>query len=83
MLWSPTGLTMDPMGNVYVADTANHRIQLFLVGQTEGMTIAGITATAGSNATLFSAPYSVRLDSQLNLYVADQLNHRVQKFLRY
>ena len=79
----PTRLTLDPMGNLYVADRDNHRIQLFMNGQFEGITIAGITNINGSNATLLSAPWSVTLDSQLNLYVADSNNHRVQKFLRY
>ena len=30
----------------------------------------------------FSEPWSIALDSKGNLYVADALNHRVQKFLR-
>lgn len=78
-----TGVTLDPMGNLYVADRNNHRIQLFMNGQFEGMTIAGATNITGNNASLLSAPWSVALDSQLNLYVADSNNHRVQKFLRY
>ncbi|CAF4405295.1 unnamed protein product [Rotaria sp. Silwood2] len=79
----PTGVTLDPMGNMYVADTGNHRIQLFLAGQTNGTTIAGITGVSGSNSTQLNSPYSIRLDNQLNLYVADTLNHRIQKYLRY
>ena len=71
------------MGNLYVADRNNHRIQLFMNGQLEGITIAGITSTIGSNSTLLTVPWSVALDNQLNLYVADSANHRVQKFLRY
>lgn len=82
-LYRPEGLTVDPMGNIYVADTYNHRIQLFLNGQTTGITIAGIAGTPGSNSTLLNLPYGVALDSQLNLYVVDSNNHRVQKFLRY
>lgn len=79
----PTGVTLDPMGNLYVADRNNHRIQLFMNGQFQGITIAGVTSVNGSNATLLSAPWSVAFDSQLNLYVADANNHRVQKFVRY
>lgn len=82
-LYRPADVTFDPMGNMYVADRNNHRIQLFLNGQTEGITIAGITGVSGSNATLLNEPRSVKLDSQLNLYVTDSLNHRIQKFLRY
>lgn len=82
-LYRPTRITLDPMGNLYVADRDNQRIQLFMNGHFEGITIAGITGVSGSNATLFSAPWSVAFDSQLNLYVADSNNHRIQKFLRY
>ena len=83
LLNSPFGVTSDPMGNIYVSDTSNHRIQLFLAGQLSGITIAGSTGIRGNDSNLLYAPYAVQLDSQLNLYVADRNNHRVQKYLRY
>jgi sugar lactone lactonase YvrE len=83
LLSYPNGVTLDPMGNLYVADTGNQRIQLFLSGQNVGTTIAGITGSSGSASVQLNSPYSVRLDSQLNLYVADLSNNRIQKFLRY
>ena len=79
----PMGFAFDYMGNLYVADTSNHRIQLFVAGSLNGTTIAGVTSTAGNGAYLLNGPLSVALDSDLNLYVADYNNHRVQKFLRY
>ncbi|CAF1506180.1 unnamed protein product [Adineta ricciae] len=79
----PTGLTLDPMGNLYVADLINHRIQLFMNGQMNGTTIAGITGQSGNDSLSLNSPYTVALDNQLNLYVADNHNHRIQKFLRY
>jgi DNA-binding beta-propeller fold protein YncE len=79
----PTEVTLDPMGNIYVADGFNERIQFFYANQLNGTTIMGFTAISGNNATTLNRPLSVRLDSQLNLYVADSLNHRIQKFLRY
>jgi len=72
-LSSPSDVTYDPMGNIYVADTGNGRIQLFLNGKSNGTTIA----------SSFAAPVSVKLDNQLNLYVADFDNSRIQKFVRY
>ena len=83
LLSGPVGITMDMMGNIYCADALNHRIQLFLEGQSEGITIAGITGVNGSNATTLYTPYWVELDNQLNLYVSDTSNRRIQKFSRY
>jgi sugar lactone lactonase YvrE len=83
LLYYPVGISLDPMGNIYVADSYNHRIQLFLAGQTAGITIAGITNSPGNNSTLLNAPFWVALDNQLNLYVADTNNHRIQMFQRY
>ena len=73
----------DPIGNMYVADRGNQRIQLFMSGKYVGQTIAGVTGVSGINASLLGGPWSLKLDNQLNLYVADTDNHRIQKFLRY
>ena len=79
----PIDVTLDPMGNIYIADRNNHRVQILMVGYGEAITIAGISSLFGTNATLLHTPYAVRLDDQLNLYVADSQNHRIQMFLRY
>jgi sugar lactone lactonase YvrE len=83
LLNHPLSVKLDPMGNIYVADMLNHRIQLFLVGESDAITIAGVTGVSGSNSTLLYRPYSLALDNQLNLYVTDTFNHRVQRFFRY
>ena len=82
-LLQATDMVLDPMGNMYVADRNNHRIQFFMPGEYVGKTIAGVTGIFGINASLFNNPWCVKLDNQLNLYVADSSNHRIQKFLRY
>lgn len=79
----PTGIMLDPMGNLYVADYSNHRIQMFERGIFNGSTILGETSTYGSLSNLLYNPYFVAFDSDFNLYVADTSNHRIQKFLRY
>mgnify|MGYP001028116204 FL=1 len=79
----PTDVTLDPMGNIYIADYNNHRIQFFAIDQSNGSTIAGMTSTLGNTSDLLNLPFSIDLDSQLNLYVADSANHRIQKFVRY
>lgn len=75
--------TMDPMGNLYVADRRNHRIQFFPVDQSVGTTIIGITGQSGNSSHLLDDPFGIALDNQLNVYVADSENQRIQKFLRY
>ncbi|CAF4076790.1 unnamed protein product [Rotaria sordida] len=66
LLDTPFGVTFDSMGNMYVADTGNNRIQFFRAGQTVGTTIAG-TGTAGTGASSLNTPSAVRLDNQGNL----------------
>ncbi|CAF4048940.1 unnamed protein product, partial [Adineta steineri] len=83
LLYQPVGVTLDQYGNIYVADAGNHRVQCFLVGQSSGITIAGVTGSPGVSASQLNAPYGLILDNQLNLYVADTSNNRVQKFARY
>lgn len=83
LLRFPWDFTFDSMGNIYVADRANHRIQFFLAGKLNATTIAGETAQSGNSSTRLNRPLSLALDSQLNLYVADTFNNRIQKFVRY
>ena len=82
LLRSPLSITLDFMKNMYVADSDNHRIQLFLAGQSNASTIAGVTGSAGNASNQFNQPYWVILDAQLNLLVADTFNHRVLRFQR-
>ncbi|CAF1267824.1 unnamed protein product [Rotaria sordida] len=79
----PTDAIFDPIGNIYVADRNNERIQFFRASQPNGTTIAGVTQSSGNSANLLYRPYAMALDKQLNLYVTDSSNHRVQKFHRY
>jgi DNA-binding beta-propeller fold protein YncE len=79
----PMGIVLDSMSNVYVADRNNHRIQLFLASQSNGTTIAGVSGRSGSNSTMLFKPCAVALDAQLNLYVADTYNNRVQQFIHW
>ncbi|CAF3802370.1 unnamed protein product [Rotaria sp. Silwood1] len=79
----PVDMVLDHWGNIYVADTNNHRIQFFKAGETNGTTLAGITGAIGNVPTQLNSPYGLALDKDLNLYVSDAFNHRVLKFLRY
>jgi sugar lactone lactonase YvrE len=77
----PYGITVDGTGNLYVADTANHRIRK-IDASGNVTTFAG--STRGSNdgagtAAQFDCPYGITVDGTGNLYVADTSNHRIRK----
>jgi len=80
----PRTLAVDDWGNVYVADTYNHRIRKV---DTSGVmtTVAG-TGSPGSSfdggpatAAKLETPHSVALDAAGNLYIADSPNQRIRK----
>jgi YD repeat-containing protein len=72
----PIGLAADSKGNLWVADTFNHRIQKFGPNG-EYLTQFG---SLGSGNGQLNLPYGLTVDSAGNLWVADTFNHRVQKF---
>jgi sugar lactone lactonase YvrE len=77
----PMGVAVDSQGNVYVADYMNHRIRkVSPFGVVTTLAGSGAPAWAdgtGTNAS-FNNPFGVALDSQGNLYVADQGNNRIR-----
>jgi DNA-binding beta-propeller fold protein YncE len=72
---APSALAIDGFGNVYVADTNNHRIQKF-DGNGGYITSWG---SSGSGPGQLSSPGGVVV-SGTSLYVADSKNNRVQVF---
>jgi len=75
-LLAPKGLAVDAEGNVYVADSQNHRIQVF---DTRGHPLR----TWGREGALpgeFKEPWGVAVSPDGLVYVADTWNHRIQVF---
>ncbi|CAF1115514.1 unnamed protein product [Didymodactylos carnosus] len=79
-LSGPNDVTSDQYGNLYIADTGNHRIQRVSAKDGRMKTIVGITGEKGTDAKHLDEPVSVALDSEWNLYVSDYVNSRIQKF---
>ena len=80
-LTNPTFVWVDEeTETIYIADTNNDRIQRWIPNQSTGTTILGGTGR-GNESTQLSAPNSITLDSDGNLYVCDANNHRIQMFV--
>lgn len=78
-LFYPTGIALDPTGDLYVSDMYNHRIQRWRPGATVGITAAGGNGYGNSPSQL-DEPGKIDIDAQGNLYIADTRNHRIQKW---
>jgi hypothetical protein len=70
----PRGIFVDANTNLYVADSHNHRIQLFPRGQSNGITVAGKGIPNGLN---LKYPTDVILDIDGFLYIADNEHNRI------
>ena len=75
----PYRIFVDDDQNIYIADTLNHRIQMWVYGACSGVTVAG-TGTSGTTDSQLSSPTSVIIDANQYMYVADQSNNRIQRW---
>ena len=90
----PRGLAFDAAGNLWVADSGNHRILRFgaalldspapldadtVIGQPD-FNSGGANRGAGVSASGFDTPWGIAFDTRGNLFVSDSNNARVLKF---
>jgi hypothetical protein len=73
---APRGISIDPVGNVFVVDGNNDRIQKF----DNNGTFITKWGTSGTGDGQFSFPYGIARDPDSNFFVADLYNQRIQKF---
>ena len=79
-LANPAGIAVDRNGNLFVADSGNHRIMFWPVNSTTGTVAAGL-GIAGNGPHSLNAPLGVFLDANDSyMYVCDSGNHRIQRF---
>ncbi|GHU61064.1 hypothetical protein FACS189445_2630 [Spirochaetia bacterium] len=83
MFNQPNGITIDGSGNLYVADTHNHRIRQIVISSGVVTLLAGYGspgyADGTGTAARFNQPNGITIDGSGNLYVADTVNHRIRK----
>lgn len=80
---SPTGVAVDSSGNLYIADTGNHRIRrVALTGRIETIAGDGNPGFAGDGGSARQArlrfPTAVAVDFRGRIFVADTGNRRVR-----
>lgn len=79
----PSGLAVDTAGNIYVADTGNATVRMITAGGVVS-TLAGTAGTRGYNdatgsAAWFRGGQGPAVDSQNNVYLADNNNLTIRK----
>ena len=72
----PWGICVDELGEVYVSDWRNDRIQKFTADGEFVMSIGG----SGNGKGEFNRPTGVAVDGDGDIYVSDWGNDRVQQF---
>ncbi len=84
-LYAPRGVAVDGVGNLYIADSSNHRIRKVDAASGFISTVAGYGSPGYNgdgipaiNASLYS-PVDVVVHGSGNLYIADSNNNRIRK----
>jgi sugar lactone lactonase YvrE len=78
--WFPSGLAIDALGNLYVADYSNNMIRIVNSSSQIVSTLAGTGQTGSANTgtstgrSSFGFPVGIAVDASGNLYVADRDN---------
>ena len=84
LLSVPRGIAVDAQGNLYIADSDNHRIRKVdtngIITTVAGNGTAGFGGDGGpASQARLGGPRDVFVDAQGTLYIADYGNHRIRK----
>ncbi|HEY3129906.1 MAG TPA: IPT/TIG domain-containing protein [Acidobacteriota bacterium] len=87
-LSSPYGIAIDKAGNLFIADSGNHRLRKVIAGTGIVITVAGngagggLGSFSGDNSPATGAslnfPHGLALDAAGNLFLADRFNNRIR-----
>ncbi|CAF4094913.1 unnamed protein product [Adineta steineri] len=76
-----TGIFVDISNTLYCSAIGSHQVvKKWLNDNVLTSTIVAGTGTAGSTATTLNQPAGIFIDAEINLYVADSQNNRIQMF---
>jgi sugar lactone lactonase YvrE len=84
VLNSPQDVAVDSAGNIYIADSLNHRIRKVSASSGIITTIAGngnsgYNGEGSATSAELNDPAGLAIDSAGNVYIAEQASHRVRK----
>ncbi|PKN94231.1 MAG: hypothetical protein CVU44_07470 [Chloroflexi bacterium HGW-Chloroflexi-6] len=79
---APRSMAIAPSGDLYVADSRNHRIQQFSPDGQVIRTWGTFSTLDNANAPggTFNEPWGIAVGPDGSVYVSDTWNHRIQKF---
>jgi len=80
----PAGVFVDPAGNLFIADSGNHRIRKVdpagTISTVAGTGVEGFSGDGGpATGAQLHLPSGVFVDAAGNLFIADRNNHRIRK----
>ncbi len=86
-MFSPKGVAVDELGNLYIADERNHRIRkvdtsgnISTVAGSGTATFGGFSGDGGpATSASLAFPNDVFVDGSGNIYIADTVNNRIRK----
>ena len=83
-LYTPLGVAVDSVGNLFIADSGNSRIRKVntngVIRTVAGASISGFSGDGGAaTAASLNHPKGVAIDSAGNLFIADTNNSRIRK----
>ena len=85
-LYAPRGVAVDDMGDIFIADTGNHRVRRVtpdgLIHTIAGTGAAGFSGDGGSAIGAFlNGPQGLFLDGAGDVYFADTGNNRIRRLI--